>query len=113
MKTNKILEMLEKKQSKISLKKFLHRNELACLNCWLALGDFEKKFIRMEMNGTGENYSRIILFTELFAKYSCTNCQEDIIGVRVHCADCVDFELCPQVSVRAPMLCLHYINCIR
>lgn len=39
-----------------------------------------------------------LCFTELFAKYSCTNCQEDIIGVRVHCADCVDFELCPQVS---------------
>lgn len=39
------------------------------------------------------------LFSELFAKYSCTYCQEDIIGVRVHCADCVDFELCPQVCV--------------
>lgn len=37
-------------------------------------------------------------FSELFTKYSCTYCQEDIVGVRVHCADCVDFELCPQVS---------------
>ncbi|XP_055587074.1 transcriptional adapter 2B isoform X2 [Uranotaenia lowii] len=31
---------------------------------------------------------------ELFAKYTCTNCQEDIPGIRVHCAVCTDFELC-------------------
>lgn len=33
---------------------------------------------------------------ELFAKYNCTNCQEDIQGIRVHCAECIDFELCLQ-----------------
>uniref|UniRef100_A0A1L8DX02 Transcriptional adapter n=2 Tax=Nyssomyia neivai TaxID=330878 RepID=A0A1L8DX02_9DIPT len=33
---------------------------------------------------------------ELFDKYVCTNCQEDIQGIRVHCAECVDFELCLQ-----------------
>ncbi|XP_058057669.1 transcriptional adapter 2B isoform X1 [Anopheles bellator] len=32
--------------------------------------------------------------TELFAKYTCTNCQEDISGIRVHCVVCTDFELC-------------------
>ncbi|XP_049276765.1 transcriptional adapter 2B isoform X2 [Anopheles funestus] len=31
---------------------------------------------------------------ELFAKYTCTNCQEDISGIRVHCVVCTDFELC-------------------
>ncbi|XP_058443864.1 transcriptional adapter 2B-like isoform X1 [Malaya genurostris] len=31
---------------------------------------------------------------ELFAKYICTNCQEDVPGIRVHCAVCPDFELC-------------------
>ncbi|XP_058467625.1 transcriptional adapter 2B-like isoform X2 [Malaya genurostris] len=31
---------------------------------------------------------------ELFAKYTCTNCQEDIPGIRVHCVVCSDFELC-------------------
>ncbi|EDS29131.1 transcriptional adaptor 2 [Culex quinquefasciatus] len=31
---------------------------------------------------------------ELFAKYTCTNCQEDIPGIRVHCVVCADFELC-------------------
>lgn len=37
------------------------------------------------------------LFTELFAKYSCTNCQEEIVGVTVHCSECEDFSLCLQV----------------
>ncbi|XP_055540125.1 transcriptional adapter 2B isoform X1 [Wyeomyia smithii] len=31
---------------------------------------------------------------ELFAKYTCTNCQEDIPGIRVHCVVCAGFELC-------------------
>uniref|UniRef100_A0A182JNW8 receptor protein-tyrosine kinase n=1 Tax=Anopheles christyi TaxID=43041 RepID=A0A182JNW8_9DIPT len=31
---------------------------------------------------------------QLFAKYTCTNCQEDISGIRVHCVVCTDFELC-------------------
>ncbi|XP_059610507.1 transcriptional adapter 2B isoform X1 [Phlebotomus argentipes] len=33
---------------------------------------------------------------ELFDKYVCTNCQEDIQGIRVHCSECTDFELCLQ-----------------
>lgn len=39
--------------------------------------------------------------TELFAKYTCTNCQEDISGIRVHCVVCTDFELCLAVGVDA------------
>lgn len=36
---------------------------------------------------------------ELFAKYNCTNCQDDIQGVRVQCVDCEDFQLCLQVGI--------------
>uniref|UniRef100_A0A336MXM7 CSON009245 protein n=1 Tax=Culicoides sonorensis TaxID=179676 RepID=A0A336MXM7_CULSO len=31
---------------------------------------------------------------ELFAKYSCTNCQEEITGIRIHCAECPDYDSC-------------------
>ncbi|ALC45630.1 Ada2b [Drosophila busckii] len=31
---------------------------------------------------------------DLFTKYSCTNCQDDIQGIRVHCAVCENFDLC-------------------
>lgn len=33
---------------------------------------------------------------DLFAKYNCTYCQEDITGLRVRCSVCPDFELCLQ-----------------
>ncbi|XP_058839734.1 transcriptional adapter 2B-like [Topomyia yanbarensis] len=39
-------------------------------------------------------YFRYFFIVELFAKYTCTNCQEDIPGIRVHCVVCSDFELC-------------------
>lgn len=43
-------------------------------------------------------YSCIFVSTRIeFTKPSCTYCQEDIVGLRIHCADCEDFELCPQV----------------
>lgn len=35
---------------------------------------------------------------DLFTKYNCTNCQDDILGIRVHCAECENFDLCLQVS---------------
>lgn len=35
---------------------------------------------------------------DLFTKYNCTNCQDDIQGIRVHCAECENFDLCLQVS---------------
>lgn len=35
---------------------------------------------------------------DLFTKYNCTNCQDDIQGIRVHCAECDNFDLCLQVS---------------
>lgn len=34
---------------------------------------------------------------ELFSKYSCTNCQEEITGIRIHCAECPsDYDSCLQ-----------------
>lgn len=33
---------------------------------------------------------------DLFTKYNCTNCQDDITGIWVHCAECPSFDLCLQ-----------------
>ncbi|CAG4953729.1 unnamed protein product [Parnassius apollo] len=33
---------------------------------------------------------------DLYAKYNCTYCQEEINGVRVRCAECIDFDICLQ-----------------
>ncbi|KAF3422385.1 hypothetical protein E2986_07872 [Frieseomelitta varia] len=33
---------------------------------------------------------------DLYAKYNCTYCQEDISGLRVRCVECPDFDLCLQ-----------------
>ncbi|XP_011307925.1 transcriptional adapter 2B isoform X2 [Fopius arisanus] len=33
---------------------------------------------------------------ELYAKYNCTYCQEDITGLRVKCVECQEFDLCLQ-----------------
>ncbi|KAG6449957.1 hypothetical protein O3G_MSEX006339 [Manduca sexta] len=33
---------------------------------------------------------------DLYAKYNCTYCQEEINGVRVKCTECVDFDICLQ-----------------
>lgn len=33
---------------------------------------------------------------ELFSKFVCTNCQEDIPGIRIHCCECSDYESCLQ-----------------
>ncbi|XP_034834287.1 transcriptional adapter 2B isoform X2 [Maniola hyperantus] len=35
-------------------------------------------------------------FSDLYAKYNCTYCQEEISGVRVRCAECKDFDICLQ-----------------
>lgn len=35
-------------------------------------------------------------FSDLYAKYNCTYCQDEINGVRVKCAECVDFDICLQ-----------------
>lgn len=37
-------------------------------------------------------------FSDLYAKYNCTYCQEEINGVRVKCTECVDFDICLQVN---------------
>lgn len=36
---------------------------------------------------------------DLFNKVQCTNCQEEISGVRVQCCDCIDFDICLQCFV--------------
>lgn len=36
--------------------------------------------------------------SDVATKYRCTNCQEDLPGIRVHCVECVDFDLCLQVN---------------
>ncbi|XP_058790047.1 transcriptional adapter 2B [Phymastichus coffea] len=33
---------------------------------------------------------------DLYAKYTCTYCQEDIQGLRIKCVECSDFDLCLQ-----------------
>ncbi|RVE47501.1 hypothetical protein evm_007912 [Chilo suppressalis] len=33
---------------------------------------------------------------DLYAKYNCTYCQEEINGIRVRCAECIDFDICLQ-----------------
>lgn len=37
-------------------------------------------------------------FSDLYAKYNCTYCQEEINGIRVRCAECIDFDICLQVK---------------
>ena len=32
--------------------------------------------------------------SELYHKYNCNYCQEDIGGLRIKCAECLDFDLC-------------------
>ncbi|XP_059482151.1 transcriptional adapter 2B [Neocloeon triangulifer] len=34
--------------------------------------------------------------TDIFAKHSCTHCQQDIEGLKIRCATCPDFDLCLQ-----------------
>ena len=33
---------------------------------------------------------------EVPMKYKCTNCQEEITGIRIHCAECTDYDSCLQ-----------------
>ncbi|KAJ2953294.1 hypothetical protein O0L34_g878 [Tuta absoluta] len=35
-------------------------------------------------------------FSDLYAKYNCSYCQEEINGIRVKCAECADFDICLQ-----------------
>ncbi|XP_063539132.1 transcriptional adapter 2B isoform X1 [Cydia strobilella] len=35
-------------------------------------------------------------FSDLYAKYNCTYCQEEINGIRVRCTECTDFDICLQ-----------------
>lgn len=42
----------------------------------------------------------IFYFLDLYAKYNCTYCQEDITGLRVKCVECQYFDLCLQVDIK-------------
>ncbi|CAG2060073.1 unnamed protein product [Timema podura] len=33
---------------------------------------------------------------DLFAKYTCSYCQEDITGLRIKCVECPNFDICLQ-----------------
>ncbi|XP_026760676.2 transcriptional adapter 2B isoform X2 [Galleria mellonella] len=35
-------------------------------------------------------------FSDLYAKYNCNYCQEEINGIRIRCAECIDFDICLQ-----------------
>lgn len=48
--------------------------------------------------------------TGALAKYHCNYCDEDILDVRVRCAECADFDLCLQVSVRLTLHSHLYLN---
>ncbi|KAH8247235.1 hypothetical protein KR038_000740 [Drosophila bunnanda] len=47
---------------------------------------------------------------DLFTKYNCTNCQDDIQGIRVHCADCENFDLCLQCFAAGAEIGAHQNN---
>ncbi|XP_011197356.1 transcriptional adapter 2B isoform X1 [Bactrocera dorsalis] len=47
---------------------------------------------------------------DLFTKYNCTNCQDDISGIRVHCAECENFDLCLQCFASGAEIGTHQNN---
>ena len=32
--------------------------------------------------------------TELYQKFNCNYCQEELPGLRIKCAECLDFDMC-------------------
>ncbi|KAL9898026.1 transcriptional adapter 2B isoform 1-T1 [Glossina fuscipes fuscipes] len=47
---------------------------------------------------------------DLFTKYNCTNCQDDIQGIRVHCPECDNFDLCLQCFAAGAEIGAHQNN---
>uniref|UniRef100_A0A1A9VDP4 Transcriptional adapter n=1 Tax=Glossina austeni TaxID=7395 RepID=A0A1A9VDP4_GLOAU len=47
---------------------------------------------------------------DLFTKYNCTNCQDDIQGIRVHCPECENFDLCLQCFAAGAEIGAHQNN---
>ncbi|KAL5284946.1 TADA2B family protein [Megaselia abdita] len=45
---------------------------------------------------------------DLFTNYNCTNCQDGILGIRVHCGKCVNFDLCLQCFAAGAEIGDHY-----
>ncbi|XP_065347741.1 transcriptional adapter 2B isoform X1 [Cloeon dipterum] len=48
--------------------------------------------------------------TDIFAKHSCTYCQQDIDGLRIKCASCSDFNLCLQCFACGAEIGSHKFN---
>lgn len=71
-------------------------------NGWWVVKDGANVFCLITFFIVNNNMS----FTDLFAKYNCVNCHEEINGVRVRCAECADFDICLQVEWHCIHLCL-------
>lgn len=48
--------------------------------------------------GRGGGNSKVVNpgITEIFTKFNCNYCKDEINGLRVSCAHCTDFDLCPE-----------------
>lgn len=69
-------------------------------HCEKMAGKFVDEFCqrKLHLNVKKHNLITDMSFTDLYAKYNCTYCQEEISGVRVKCAECPDFDICLQVK---------------
>jgi len=48
--------------------------------------------------------------SELYQKYNCNYCQEDIDGLRIKCAECLDFDLCLSCFACGAQIAKHKSN---
>ena len=48
--------------------------------------------------------------SELYQKYNCNYCQEDIPGLRIKCAECTDFDLCLECFACGAQIAKHKSN---
>lgn len=48
--------------------------------------------------------------SELYQKYSCNYCQDDIPGLRIKCAECTDFDLCLECFACGAQIAKHKNN---
>ena len=48
--------------------------------------------------------------SELYIKYNCNYCQEDIGGLRIKCAECSDFDLCLECFCCGAQIAKHKNN---
>ncbi len=48
--------------------------------------------------------------SELYQKFNCNYCQEDIPGLRIKCAECTDFDLCLDCFSCGAQIGKHKVN---